>query len=564
MSTVTQTSDGVMKRVAVYARVSTNDQARDGYGLDEQLHRCAAWAEREGCKVVDTFMDTGVSGTVTHRPALDRMLRRLDQVDAVVVSSLDRLGRSTTDLLALYDRFERAGVALVFLRENLDTSTPVGRLLRTLLSAIAEFERDLIVERTSAAITSRARTTGKPWGSTPKYGYSKGDDGHWSVEQSEAVVVQRIFREHVEQARSYSAIARSLNADGVPSRKRKQWTATVVRRILTSRHVLGYFAHGEEWIQGQHPPIIDEATWQSSQTLAMRRTKYAPKGAGRKPARHVFVEGMARCGICGAAMLPRSDGDVYVCRTRKATGGAETCPMPPIKRALVETAALRIFERIALDVDATRQNIAAQIDSRLAEIEAHTDRAWRDVVEKRNHVARVETDYLSGELPIKQYVPLHERLVNEQAAVEAEHAALVANADAVRATGANLDAEHETLQRLATLRAHVATKVTSARDLAKVTGDVGALRAAIGNVFEAVIIRPAIDPVTGIDGYDRSAEPVEGLQLFVEPHLRRDLFETANADGKATANVHPDGSPIFAKVPIDFGVDNLTASGVPE
>ncbi len=124
-------------RAAIYTRVSTEDQAREGYSIDEQERRCRDFVDREGWTYVETFREEGKSGTLKHRPALDRLVASLDEVDVVVINSLDRLGRSTKHLLELYDRFERANVGLVFLRERLDTTTPVGRLLRTVLSAIA-------------------------------------------------------------------------------------------------------------------------------------------------------------------------------------------------------------------------------------------------------------------------------------------------------------------------------------------------------------------------------------------------------------------------------------------
>src|SRR5829696_6598492 len=123
-------------RAAIYIRVSTARQAEEGFSLDEQERRAIAHIERAGWEHAGTYREEGVSGAKRDRPALGRMLADLADFDAIVVPSLDRLGRSTKDLLGLYDQFESTGVALVSLRENLDTTTPVGRLLRTILSAV--------------------------------------------------------------------------------------------------------------------------------------------------------------------------------------------------------------------------------------------------------------------------------------------------------------------------------------------------------------------------------------------------------------------------------------------
>jgi len=128
-------------RAAIYTRVSTDRQAEEGFSLDEQQRRGLAHIDRLGWQHAGTYREEGVSGAERHRPQLDRLLGSLDDVDAVIVPSLDRLGRSTRNLLELYDLFEDRGVALVSLRDNVDTSTPMGRMMRTVLSAVAEFER---------------------------------------------------------------------------------------------------------------------------------------------------------------------------------------------------------------------------------------------------------------------------------------------------------------------------------------------------------------------------------------------------------------------------------------
>lgn len=136
-----------------YARVSTEAQ-----NLDRQLDALAKYG-------VDQIYNEKMSGTKRNRPELEKLLDRMTEGDTVVVESLSRLGRSTKDLIELTELFDRKGVHLVSLKESIDTSTPTGKLLFTLMSAIAQFERDVIADRTQEglrAARARGRMGGRP------------------------------------------------------------------------------------------------------------------------------------------------------------------------------------------------------------------------------------------------------------------------------------------------------------------------------------------------------------------------------------------------------------------
>ncbi len=136
-----------------YARVSTEAQ-----NLDRQIDALKKYG-------VDIIYNEKMTGTKRERPELDKMLDRITKGDTVVIESLSRLGRSTKDLIELTELFQSKGVHLVSLKENIDTSSPTGKLLFTLMSAIAQFERDLITERTLEGLKSakaRGRKGGRP------------------------------------------------------------------------------------------------------------------------------------------------------------------------------------------------------------------------------------------------------------------------------------------------------------------------------------------------------------------------------------------------------------------
>jgi hypothetical protein len=189
-------------------------------------------------------------------------------------------------------------------------------------------------------------------------------------------------------------------------------------------------------------------------------------------------------------MLPRSasdQSDHYVCRTRKADG---SCDMPILRRVDVDSAVLAMFETSALDYEATRAHVASQLQTTVTDVGAHVDRAEREANGVRTGLARVERDYLSGDLSAGRYEDLSARLEEDLRAAEAEVTRLRAQADSAAVTLTNLDDESETLQRLTALRAAVVGTMNAAGP------DIGALRAAMSRVFSrfTVVRLPALGP----------------------------------------------------------------------
>ncbi len=149
-------------RVAIYARVSTANNGQDP-GL--QTNELREYAERRGWQIVREYVDRGVSGSKDSRPALNKLLADVHQrkCDVVLVWKLDRLGRSLRHLVNTLAELESRGVAFVSLSDNLDLSTPSGRLMFNVIGAMAEFERALIQERVKAGLRN-ARAKGKRLG----------------------------------------------------------------------------------------------------------------------------------------------------------------------------------------------------------------------------------------------------------------------------------------------------------------------------------------------------------------------------------------------------------------
>lgn len=214
-----------------YIRVSTTDQARDGWSLAGQRKRIKAFCEAKGWTLAHVYADEGISGKASsHRPQYDRMLRDAlsNGITHIVAMKLDRLGRSARQLLDVYERLERKGVTIVTIDDGIDTSTAQGKLFRTILAGVAEFERDLASERTKAALAT-ARTAGTHVGRAP-YGW-RVESGRLVEDATEQGYIHRALL-MAEGAASIRAIAAEFNAAGVRPRSGGQWHPTQIARML--------------------------------------------------------------------------------------------------------------------------------------------------------------------------------------------------------------------------------------------------------------------------------------------------------------------------------------------
>lgn len=234
-------SETEITRVSAYLRVSTDEQARSGLGLDAQETRCRAMATVKGWPEPFLSKDEGVSGTteVRRRPALRALMEqvRAGRVQAIIIAALDRLGRKTRLVLDLVEELTAHDVALVSCRESLDTTSPQGQFVLTLFAALAQLERDLIADRTRQALAEHGRRDGEKGGSLP-YGYRRTDLGV-RIDRSEAATVRCIFDWHAEGL-SLRQIAERCTQRHAPSPRGKahgRWGHTTVKSILANEAI---------------------------------------------------------------------------------------------------------------------------------------------------------------------------------------------------------------------------------------------------------------------------------------------------------------------------------------
>ena len=219
------------RRAIGYARASTMGQVDHGVSLEVQTEKIQGWCAMSGCVLAEIKTDAGLSGgRADNRPALQEALATLRRGDVLVVYSLSRLARSTSDTLLIAEALERRGASLVSLNEQIDGSTANGRMTFRLMATLNEFEREVIAERTSTALRHLQRQGRYIGGHTP-YGWARGEGGCLvavPVEQHVLMVVEAMRAE----GKSLRAISVALELRGLLNRVGQPFAPTQLQRVL--------------------------------------------------------------------------------------------------------------------------------------------------------------------------------------------------------------------------------------------------------------------------------------------------------------------------------------------
>ncbi len=325
-------------RYAIYCRVSTDAQERDGTSLDSQEQACREFVSRTGGVVVSVVREAA-SGFTLGRPGLTelRQLVRERRLDVVVCYAVDRLSRQQNHMGVLFDEFERAGVRLDFVTEQFE-NTAMGRFILGARAFVAEVEREKIVERTTRGKLQRAQQGQLVQGTgRGMYGYvlsprGRGGDGRRRIHPEQAAVVERIFREFAAR-RSVHAIAAALNAEGIETLqgwerttdgqqlRRIPWYPLTVRRMLQNETYTGRTVYRRttiavttdprtgrrrrqtviqpeaHWVEvpGATPAIIARELWEQVQERLTTRPQRARPGIALYP---YPLSGHLRCSGC--------------------------------------------------------------------------------------------------------------------------------------------------------------------------------------------------------------------------------------------------------------------------
>lgn len=352
-----------MARVAIYCRVSSDEQAEKGT-IQAQIDYARRYLELHGPEMgidgYEFYLDEGVSGTIAlpNRPDGSRLISDAKQkkFQALLVYRLDRLARSVKHVLDTYDLLDENGIGLKSMTEAFDTSTPTGKFFMTLLASIAALERETILERTQGGKERNAKE-GKWVSGAPPFGY-RIQDKRLVIHEPEAETVRMIFRLYNEgesgEGMSTVEIARYLNANnrptpsiskGTKNKSTGKWHAGHISIVLRTEAYSGNYTYlkrskrKKETIELAVPPIISAKDFDKTQVRLIENANVA---RGRK-GHNYLLRGKVFCAHCGRAMVGSSgdskSGRVYYrCTGTVDTGQGKKCDAKQIRATALEDA----------------------------------------------------------------------------------------------------------------------------------------------------------------------------------------------------------------------------------
>jgi site-specific DNA recombinase len=340
-------------RCAIYTRKSTDDGLEKEFNsLDAQREAGEAYIasqKHEGWLSASAqYDDGGFTGANMDRPALRRLLQDIEagEVDVVVVYKVDRLSRSLLDFARIMEVFDRHNVAFVSVTQAFNTATSMGRLVLNILLSFAQFEREMISERTRDKM-SAARRKGKWLGGIPVLGYTV-ENSKLVIDPDEAVRVKEIFELYLD-LKSTVRLAHELNKRGwrnkfwtTKSGKQcggQEFTKNSVSNLLTNTTYVGKVQYKTETHPGEHSAIVDLETFNRVQTIMKQNA--GSRGKIKQGKHNALLQGLLRCANCDCAMSHSYSKKgpklyrYYVCQKAQKNGW-DACPSPSLPAHEIE------------------------------------------------------------------------------------------------------------------------------------------------------------------------------------------------------------------------------------
>ena len=414
----------------IYTRVSTSMQV-DGYSLDAQRDKLRKYAEYQEMVISGEYSDEGKSGkNVEGRPEFLRMLRDIedgkDNVSYVLVFKLSRFGRNAADVLTSLQKMQDFGVNLICVEDGIDSSKDSGKLMISVLSAVAEIERENILVQTMEGRKQKARE-GKWNGGFAPYGYQL-VDGELAIAEDEAEVIRLIFDKYIHTTMGVGAVAAWLNNQGYEKKKRQNNTldsfgASFIKGVLDNPVYCGKLAYGRRKTEkvpgkrneyhitrqdtymlhdGIHEPIVSEEIWEQAQA---KRQNNSVRWEKTHSLEHEHIlSGILRCPVCGGPMYGnvnrkrKADGSqyrdyfYYVCKHRQSVDGHICTYKKQWGQDKINAAVAEVVQKLVRNPKfeaAIRERIDARIDTGELDQELENYRKQlRQVIGAKNKLAQ--------------------------------------------------------------------------------------------------------------------------------------------------------------------------------
>lgn len=381
----------ISETVDLYIRVSTTEQAEEGYSVGEQEARLRAYCEAYGYQIYAIHIDPGISGATLDRPGIRKVINDVKnkKITKVIVWKLDRLSRSQKDtLILLEDVFIPNNCDFVSLMESFDTSSAIGRCIVGILAAFSQMERENIKMRTTMGRQARIRQ-GHFHGSHCPIGYNfKPHSNDLDVNPYTATMVKEVYRRFLS-GESISSISRIMN-DTYGSTYYDWSHNTAVRRILSNPVYMGKVQIKGTYYQGLHDALITEADWYATSALLahnkeLLKRSFTYKTANGYSTDHLLT-GLLFCGDCGARMYARrvsKTNKKYIChsvaRTSKAMIKSDHCTNRLHPYTVADLDSIIINEILKLSLD------KAYFDDMINEISDNADdmQATKDIIKEK-------------------------------------------------------------------------------------------------------------------------------------------------------------------------------------
>lgn len=328
-----------IKIIAIYSRVSTIEQAEEGYSIDEQERLLIEYCKKKGYEVYRCYSDRGISGKdIKNRPALKELLNDAEEkkFDMVISWKINRISRKLADVLKIVDVLEQNNITFKSFSEPFETDTPAGKMQFQMMALIGEFERGTIAQNVKMGMCAKAkagewcggRVLGYDLVAVEREGGTKRSKTKLTINKKEAEIVKLIFNEYVK-GKGYKAITSQLNKIGYKTKKGNNFSVASIRDILTNPVYIGKVRYNvrQNWSEkrrrninanpiitdGIHEAIIDMITWDRVQAiLASKKGKPSRIYDGEYP-----LTGILRCPKCGAGMVIMRTTNKLVDGTKK-------------------------------------------------------------------------------------------------------------------------------------------------------------------------------------------------------------------------------------------------------